>query len=287
MSDSINTIRLLMTCPDRRGITAAVTSFIAKHGGNLLDLDQHTVSDHGEFFLRAEFEPHNNDLDLLSMLEAFQEIATHHEMHWKMEKSSSPRRVAVLVGKELHCLQDLMWRFDSKDMPGELMCVISNHEQARDSCQAAEIPFIHLPIHNGDKAAQEAKVHETLIQHDVNLVVLARYMQILSEEMIRRWQDQIINVHHSFLPAFPGSDPYRQAHDRGVKMIGATAHYATPELDAGPIIAQAVDRASHRDSVTDLRRTGRELERRVLNEAVHAHLEDRVLITGNRTIVFT
>ena len=160
MPNSMNTIRLLMACPDRRGITAAVTGFIAEHGGNLLDLDQHTVSDHGEFFLRAEFEPHRDDLDLASMQEAFQEIATHHEMHWRMKHSTSPRRVAVLVGKELHCLQDLMWRFDSGDMPGELTCVISNHEHARDACKASGISFKHLPIHEGDKSSQEKSRHE-------------------------------------------------------------------------------------------------------------------------------
>ncbi len=286
MADSTDTVRLLMACPDRRGITATVTGFIAEHGGNLLDLDQHTVCDHGEFFLRAEFEPNQDDLDLKSMLKAFKEIATRHEMYWRMERSTAPRRVAILVGKELHCLQDLIWRFESGDMPGELVTVISNHEDARSSCEAVGIPFTHLPVDANTKNEQESRLHTTLNQCETNLVVLARYMQILSEEFITQWPERIINVHHSFLPAFPGRDPYRQAHDRGVKMIGATAHYATPELDAGPIIAQAVDRASHRDSVADLRRTGRELERRVLNEAVHAHLDDRVLITGNRTIVF-
>ena len=286
MPSPIQTVRLLMACPDHRGITAAITGFIAEHGGNLLDLDQHTVPEHGEFFLRAEFQPDHDDLDLTSMLNAFQEIADRHNMHWKMEHSTTPRRVAILVGKELHCLQDLMWRFQSGDMPGELVRVISNHEDARPACEAAGIPFSHFPISNDTKSSQEAKVHDALIACGANLVVLARYMQILSEDMITQWSDRIINVHHSFLPAFPGSDPYRQAHDRGVKMIGATAHYATPALDAGPIIAQAVDRASHSDSVEDLRRTGRELERRVLNDAVHAHLEDRVLITANRTIVF-
>ena len=280
------TARLLIACPDTRGITAAVTGFIADRGGNLLDLDQHTVSEHGEFFLRAEFEPGPDEREPESLDQAFREVADRYRMSWRSGWSNTPRRVAIMVSRELHCLVDLLWRFDAEELPGEIACVLSNHPDAEGLVTDAGIPFTHLPIEHGNKAAQESAVEETLQAHGVDLVVLARYMQILSPAFADRWRNNLINVHHSFLPAFPGADPYRQAHERGVKMIGATAHYATPDLDEGPIITQAVAEVDHCDSVVDLRRTGRELERSVLARAVHAHLEDRVLVTGNRTIVF-
>ena len=280
------TTRLLIACPDTRGITAAVTGFIANRGGNLLDLDQHTVAEHGEFFLRAEFEPGPDERDPQALDIAFREVAEQYRMSWRTGWSNTPHRVAIMVSRELHCLVDLLWRFGAEELPGEIACVISNHPDAEDLVVDAGIPFAHLPIEDGDKAAQESKVQQMLQDHGADLVVLARYMQILGPEFTERWRDNLINVHHSFLPAFPGADPYRQAHDRGVKMIGATAHYATPDLDEGPIITQTVAEVDHCDSVVDLRRTGRELERSVLARAVHAHLEDRVLVTGNRTIVF-
>ncbi|MCH2162466.1 MAG: formyltetrahydrofolate deformylase, partial [Phycisphaerales bacterium] len=258
----------------------------ATQGGNLLDLDQHTVAEHGEFFLRAEFEPGPGETDAEAMAAAFRPVAERYDMSWRTGWSNTPRRVAVMVSRELHCLVDLIWRFHAEELPGEIVTVISNHPDAAGIVEDAGIPFVHLPIEDGDKAAQETKVRQALQSCDADLVVLARYMQILSEDFVGRWEHNLINVHHSFLPAFPGADPYRQAYERGVKMIGATAHYVTPVLDEGPIIAQAVGEVDHCDSVVDLRRTGRDLERSALARALHAHLEDRVLAMGNRTIVF-
>ena len=280
------TARILVACPDTRGITAAVTGFIAERGGNLLDLDQHTVPDPGDFFLRAEFEPGSEDMDRIAMQDAFAEVAKRYGMAWRCGWSDTPRKVAIMASRELHCLHDLLWRFNAGEMPGEIVAIISNHEAAGPTAANAGIPFHHLPIRDGDKTTQEAEVASVLAETGADLVVLARYMQILSNAFVKPRMDNIINVHHSFLPAFPGADPYRQAYERGVKMIGATAHYATPELDEGPIIAQAVAQVSHHDSVEDLRRSGRELERNVLANAVRAHLEDRILVTGNRTVVF-
>lgn len=271
--------RLLIACPDARGVTAAVTGFITDHGCNLLDLDQHTDLEHQEFFLRAEFEPPSDHGQFAA---AFEPLVERHAMQWRLAWPGEPKRIAVLASKHLHCLNDLLWR--ANDEP--IALVISNHADAEHASRSASVPFHHLPIADGGKANQEEKVEQLLQDNAIELVVLARYMQILSPGFVDRWRERIINVHHSFLPAFPGGDPYQQAYDRGVKVIGATAHYVTPVLDDGPIIAQAVGDVSHHDTVADLRRRGRDLERRVLSDAVRAHLEDRILVTNNRTVVF-
>ena len=286
MSNRPATARLLIACPDARGITAAVTGFIAEHGGNLLDLDQHTDAEHGEFFLRAEFEPAPGDSDRRGINSAFQELSQRYQMTWRSAWSDEPLRVAIMVSNQQHCLHDLLWRFSNGEMPGQITAVISNHDTAASAAADAGIPFFHHPIDNGDKASQEAQVNSTLKECNADLVVLARYMQILSAEFVDQWKNKLINVHHSFLPAFPGADPYRQAYERGVKMIGATSHYVTPQLDEGPIITQEAIQVSHHDSIDDLRRCGRDLERSVLASAVRSHLNDRILITGNRTVVF-
>ena len=280
------TARLLIACPDARGITAAVTGFIAEHGGNLLDLDQHTDAEHGEFFLRAEFEPAPGDSDHAGIDSAFQELAQQYGMTWRSAWSHDPRRIAILVGRQAHCLLDLLWRRDAGEIPGEIVAIISNHDDLAGIAQAANIPFHHVPIEGEDTCEQEARVEKVIDEASVDLVVLARYMRVLSEDFVNPRSERIINVHHSFLPAFPGGDPYRQAYERGVKVIGATAHYVTPVLDDGPIITQSVGEVSHHDSLDDLRRRGRDLERTVLSNAVKAHLEDRILVRKNRTIVF-
>lgn len=278
-----NIARLLIRCPDGRGITAAVTTFIAERGGNLLDLEQHTDPDHGDFMLRAVME----SAEPASSLDgAFARVGETYSMQWRLVDANRPRRIVILAGRSLHCLVDLLYRTSNEDLPGEVVSVVSNHEDAAGPAGHHEIPFIHLPIDPSAPDRQAAEVGRTLDRIEPDLVILARYMRILPPEMASRWSSRMINVHHSFLPAFPGADPYRQAHERGVKLVGATAHYVTPELDEGPIIAQAATPVDHHQSVADLRRVGSDLERLVLADAVRAHLEDRILAEAGRTIVF-
>ncbi len=275
--------RLLVQCPDGRGITAAVTTFIAERGGNLLDLEQHTDPDQGEFMLRAVLESTEPAESLDS---AFSQVGETYSMQWRLVDANRPRRIVILAGRNLHCLVDLLFRTSNDDLPGDVVSVISNHEDASGPAGHHRIPFTHLPIDPSDPARQATEVGETLDRLDPDLVILARYMRILPPSLASRWSSRMINVHHSFLPAFPGADPYRQAYERGVKLVGATAHYVTPELDEGPIIAQAATTVDHHQSVSDLRRMGADLERLALADAVRAHLEDRILIKSGRTIVF-
>ena len=275
--------RLLVQCPDGRGITAAVTSFIAARSGNLLDLEQHTDPDHGEFMLRAVIDSTESASDLG---EAFSPIAETYSMQWRFVDADRPRRIVILSGRSLHCLIDLLYRIANGDLDGEIVSVISNHEDAGRPAGHHGIPFEHLPVDPDHPDRQSTEIADALDRLNPDLVILARYMRILPEYITSRWPSRMINVHHSFLPAFPGADPYRQAYRRGVKLVGATAHYVTPALDEGPIIAQASTPVDHHQSVTDLRRIGSDLERLVLADAVHAHLEDRILTRNGRTIVF-
>lgn len=284
-SRSAATGRLLIACPDARGIVAAVAGFIAEHGGNLLHSEQHTDIEHGEFFMRVEFELDRCDLDRDSFSATWSPMAEKYKMNWRVYWSDDIKRVAILVGKEPHCLQDLIWRWQAGDLRLEIPIVISNHSKLEPIVRQAGLLFRHCPI-DGDKAEQEAVICEILHENRIDTVVLARYMQILSSRFLKIFQNPIINIHHSFLPAFAGGDPYRQAYDRGVKLIGATSHYVTEELDAGPIIAQAVTEVTHRQGVSDLRRKGRDLERMVLARAVRRHVEDKILTYKNKTIVF-
>lgn len=284
--DHISTARLLIACPDARGIVAAVARFISDHGGNLLDADQHTDREHGEFFMRVEFDLSQCDLDPGNFAEAWAPLAERHDMSWRVRFNGRPMRVAILAGTLPHCLQDLLWRHQAGELPVEIPAIISNHDTLRPVAEHAGVPFHHLPIRNGDKPAQEAAIRAVLEREHVDLVVLARYMQVLSADFLRGWENRIINIHHSFLPAFAGGDPYRQAYDRGVKLIGATSHYVTEVLDDGPIIAQDVAHASHRCSIDDLKRMGRDLERTVLARAVRTHVHDRILVSKNKTVVF-
>ena len=262
--------RLVVSCPDRPGIVAAVAGFLFESGANILSSAQHS----GErFFLRMEFE-HDRPLA------GFGEIASRFGMDYAVRDTASPRRVAILVSREDHCLVDLLWRIRAGELEAELACVISNHEDARPLAD----PFFHVA--NTRDRRDEAEGEMLRLLDGVDLVVLARYMQIRSGDFLERLGVPVINIHHSFLPAFAGADPYQRAHDRGVKIIGATAHYVTEELDAGPIIEQDVERVTHADDVEALRRTGRDIERSVLARAVRWHLEDRVLVDGPRTVVF-
>jgi len=278
-------LRLLISCPDRKGLISAISSFIAMHDGNILSADQY-VSDSGTFFMRLEIEGEGFGLTREEFAGAFAPLARRHGMNWSVSYTDAPKRVAILVSRYDHCLIDLLWRWDAGELDAEIPLVVSNHPDLATRAEIYGILFYHLPVTKETKAEQETRVLDLLADNDVDLVVLARYMQILTPKFVGAYPQRIVNIHHSFLPAFAGADPYRRAHDRGVKTIGATAHYVTEELDAGPIIHQDVAHVTHRDSVEDLARLGREVERRVLARAVRWHLEDRILVDGDRTVVF-
>jgi formyltetrahydrofolate deformylase len=264
-------------------LIAAVSGFLADAGRNILDADQHS-SHEGRFFMRMAFEPAPKG-ERASLYRRFaEEIAGPLEMEHRFAESDEPKRVAIMVSREDHCLSDLLWRWRSGELGADLACVISNHPDHADQVTSLGIPFHHVPIDGAGREAAESEVRKLL--GEIDLLVLARYMQILSGEFLRELGAPAINIHHSFLPAFVGADPYARAHERGVKLIGATAHYVTEDLDAGPIIDQDVTRVSHRDEIEDLMRIGRDIERLVLARAVKAHLDDRVLLDGPRTIVF-
>jgi formyltetrahydrofolate deformylase len=277
---------LLVSCPDRPGIVAAVASFVASHGGNVIDLQQHTDHTDAAFFQRVEFELDQFDLARSEIASAFSPVAERYAMRWSLRFSDERLRVGVLASREPHCLQDILNRWRTGELPIEVVTVVSNHPDHAPLAEWFGVAHHHLPIADDDREGQERGVRQVLQDHGVELVVLARYMQILSAAFCAEWSERIINIHHSFLPAFQGGRPYHQAHDRGVKLVGVTAHYATAELDDGPIIDQDVIRVSHRDDVEDLRRKGRDLEVAVLARAVRAHVSHRVLVYGRRTVVF-
>jgi formyltetrahydrofolate deformylase len=278
------TSRLLLACPDRPGLIAAVSGFLAEAGLNIVDADQHS-SHEGRFFMRMVFEPAPPD-EREGLHRRFREqIAAPFEMEHRFAESAERKRIAVMVSREDHCLSDLLWRWRSGELGAEITAVISNHPDHAEQVESLGIAFHHVPVDPGDRFAAEGRALDLLAER-TDLLVLARYMQILSGDFLRRLDAPAINIHHSFLPAFVGADPYARAHERGVKLIGATAHYVTEELDAGPIIDQDVTRVSHRDEIADLMRIGRDIERLVLARAVKAHVDDRVLLDGPRTIVF-
>lgn len=282
------TARLLVQCPDRPGIVAAVSGFLYRHNANIISADQYSSNGTGtpRFFLRLEYALPGLDVPAAQLAGEFgTEIAPRFHMQWHVSYSAHRPRVALLVSKADHCLLELLWRWRRGELAIDIPMVISNHETLRGDVEPFGIPFHYLPVTPQTRAAQEREVLY-LVRQDIDLVVLARYMQVLSPAFIEEFQYRVINIHHSFLPAFAGADPYGQAFDRGVKIIGATAHYATEELDEGPIIEQDVARVSHRHTRADLVRLGREVERAVLARAVQWHIEDRVLVDGNKTVVF-
>ncbi len=284
IEDEHRTSRLLLACPDRPGLIAAVSGFLADAGLNIVDADQHS-SHEGRFFMRMAFEPAAEEVRDELQRRFREEIAEPFEMEHRFAESDERKRVAVMVSREDHCLSDLLWRWRSGELGAEIVSVISNHADHAAQVESLGLPFHHVPVDPGDRPASERRCLE-ILGEGVDLLVLARYMQILSGDFLRRLEAPAINIHHSFLPAFVGADPYARAHERGVKLIGATAHYVTEELDAGPIIDQDVTRVSHRDETEDLMRIGRDIERLVLARAVKAHIDDRVLLDGARTIVF-
>jgi formyltetrahydrofolate deformylase len=277
---------LLVSCPDRPGIVAAVARCVADLGGNVVDLQQHTDPTDGAFFQRVAFEVDLDEDGRPGLETAFAAVAAQHEMAWMLRFADERPRVAILASKEPHCLQDLLSRWRGGELAGDVELVVSNHPDHAALAEWHGVEHHHLPIVDGDTAAQEARLATLLRERRIDLVVLARYMQVLSPELCTELSNRIINIHHSFLPAFQGARPYHQAHDRGVKIIGVTAHYATAVLDDGPIIEQDVVRVTHRDDVDDLKRKGRDLEVTVLARAVRAHVSHRVLVYGRRTVVF-
>jgi formyltetrahydrofolate deformylase len=280
------TATLLVACRDRTGLVAALSDFVFTNGGNILDADQHAEVETGLFFMRLCWDLRGFKLKRDDVPGAIAVLAGRFDLLWELTYSDVRPRVAVFASKAPHCLYDLLLAHQLGELGGDLVLVMSNHEILRPVAGHFGIRFEHVPVDPGDKPAAEAAQEKLLAALGVDLVVLARYMQILSPEFVARWPSRIINIHHSFLPAFVGAKPYHQAKARGVKLIGATAHYVTRELDQGPIIEQDVCRVSHRDDVRELLRKGGELERRVLTGAVRLHLERRVLVSGNRTIVF-
>ena len=278
---------LLVSCRDRTGIVAALSDFVFRNGGNIVDADQHAEAATGQFFMRLVWDLKSFRLDRVGIDAGMIALGQAFELTFELTYSDRRPRVAVFASKTPHCLYDLLLSHQLGELRGDLVAVVSNHETLRATAGHFGIPFHHLPVEPGHREEAERLQHELLTELRVDVVVLARYMQILSPELVARWPARIINIHHSFLPAFVGARPYHQAKARGVKVIGATAHFVTAELDQGPIIAQDVCHVTHRDDVDDLIQKGRELERQVLTRAVRLHLDRRVLVSDNRTIVFT
>ena len=279
---------LLIHCPDREGLVASVTALIRKVHGNIVDLDQHVDAERGVFFMRVEWTP---AADAPATRESFEqafstEVAAPYLMSWRLERADRRQRIAVFVSRYGHCLHDILSRWESGEWPVDIALVVSNHPDMAPVAERHGIHFEHVPVTRETKAAAEQRQLSLLREEGIDLVVLARYMQILSPGFIEAMPGRIINIHHSFLPAFAGGQPYHAAHARGVKVIGATSHYVTAELDAGPIIAQDVVAVSHKDSIDDMVRKGRDLEKIVLARAVYAHLQHRILAYDNRTVVF-
>ncbi len=281
-----HTARLLISCPDGPGIVAAVSRFLFDQGANIVSSDQHSTDpENGSFFMRSAFYLPSIDEERVAFETAFGELAERFGMRWRIAYARDRRRVALMASREDHCLLDLLWRNRRGELDMEVMCVISNHEHVRGEVEALGVPFVHIPVARDTKPQAEQRALDQLAGR-AELLVLARYMQILSGDFLARVGCPVINIHHSFLPAFAGAQPYRHAYERGVKLIGATAHYVTEELDEGPIIEQDVQRVGHRYTVADLERVGRDLERMVLARAVRSELDDRVLVHEGRTIVF-
>jgi len=278
---------MLIACPDAQGIVAAVTDFISRHHGNILHLDQHVDEEVSTFFMRVEWELDGFDLARAELPGAFAPIAQRFRMKWDLHFTDVIPRMAILVSTQPHCLYDLLARAQGGEWTVQIPLILSNHDTLAPVAAQFGVRFEHLPITPENKAAQEQRQLELLRDARVDFVVLARYMQILTPTLIDAYPDRIINIHHSFLPAFPGSKPYHSAYARGVKIIGATSHYVTRDLDAGPIIAQDVTHVSHKERVPDLVRKGRDIEKIVLARAVWSHLQHRILVYANKTVVFS
>lgn len=281
-----NTARLLITCEDKPGIVQAVSSFLYHQGANITALDQYaTEAQGGRYFMRVEFELDGLQSRKENLTQTFAtNVAKRYDMQWRLALVSDIKKVGILVSKVDHALLELLWRHARGGLPCEITSVVSNHEDLREAVENFGIPFVVVPVNKDNKEEAYAKIDEIMQGND--LLILARYMQILSENFVSKWEMKIINIHHSFLPAFVGANPYKQAYEKGVKLIGATAHYVTADLDQGPIIEQDVERVNHDFTVDQLRELGQDVERNVLARAVKWHLEDRIIVDGNKTVVF-
>ena len=286
LQEKISKVVLLVSCPDSKGIVAGISNFIYSLGGNILRSDQYTTDPvDGVFFLRIEFDFVDISLSREELEHEFEELAFKFTMDWKMMYVKDTKRMAIMVSRQGHCLVDLLWRWKTGDLRSEIQFIISNHPDLQQTVESFGIPFYLFPVTPNNRRQQEDQILR-LLEGNVDMIVLARYMQILSNEFISRYPNRIINIHHSFLPAFIGANPYEQALNRGVKIIGATAHFVTDKLDEGPIIEQDVIRVTHRDGLSDLILKGRDLEKTVLARAVRWYLDDRILVYHNRTVVF-
>jgi len=282
---------LLISCPDRKGEVATIADFVYRHGGNILHADEHGDEESGLFLMRVEFDPKDFDIDLAQpdlgdFTRHFSPIAKSFSMQWRLARSAHRPKMIIFVSKYDHCLVDLLYRQQSGELACDIPLIISNHPDNQAIADFYKIPYEVVSMTKENKALAEARIQSLIDQHKPDFMVLARYMQILSNDFVHRYPQRIINIHHSFLPAFVGARPYHQAFERGVKLIGATSHYVTEVLDDGPIIEQDVVRVSHRDTVEDLIRKGRDLEKVVLSRAVRAHVENRILLYGNKTVIF-
>ncbi len=288
----MKTARLLIRCLEQPGIIGAVTSFLHMNGANIISLDQHACDDeendaHGEFFMRLEFQSMNPDLSRDTLIESFDAVvAKKYNLEYRLSYTDQRKKTALMVSKHDHALLELLWQWKRGQLPTDISMVISNHETLRVEVENFGVPYHCIPVTKDTKAAAEEQLL-TLVDGQVDLIVLARYMQILSPKVVDAFPQRIINIHHSFLPAFVGANPYLQARQKGVKLVGATAHYVTKELDQGPIIEQDVARVSHNDTIAQLRELGRNVEREVLARAVRWHLEERIVVAGNKTVVFS
>jgi len=282
---------LLISCPDRKGEVATIADFVYRHGGNILHADEHADEESGLFLMRVEFDPKDFDIDLAQrdladFSKHFSPVADKFQMKWRLAQSSRRPRMIIFVSKYDHCLVDLLYRQKSGELACDIPLIISNHPDNQPIADFYKIPYVVISITRENKQQAETQIKSLIEDCNADFMVLARYMQILSNDFVNRYPQCIINIHHSFLPAFVGARPYHQAFERGVKLIGATSHYVTEVLDDGPIIEQDVIRVSHRDTVEDLIRKGRDLEKVVLSRAVRWHVENRVLLYGNKTVVF-
>ena len=278
--------RLTISCPDRVGIVAKVGEFVSSQGGWIVEANHYADPVSGWFFMRHCIKASSLPFGLEEFKEKFAPIAEEFEMDWQINDSAQAKKIILMASKESHCLSDLLHRVHSKELFCEIPCVISNHDDLRSMVEWHGIPFFHVPVDKDNKQEHFDRVNSIIAEHKADSIVLARYMQILPAEICQQYTGQVINIHHSFLPSFAGAKPYHQAAERGVKLIGATCHYVTEELDAGPIIDQDVMRISHRDTIEDTVRLGKDVEKRVLARGVRSHVEDRVLLHGNKTIVF-
>jgi formyltetrahydrofolate deformylase len=281
-----NSAILLVQCPDRKGLDATIADFLYRHGGNILHFEQHQADEERFYLARIEWDLNGFQLDLRDFPEKFAPIAEKFSMKWRIALSSHRPRVAVFVSKHDHCLVDLLYRQRSGELACEIAVIVSNHPDARPHAEFYDIPYCVIPVTKETKPDAEQQELELLKGNEIDLIVLARYMQVLSPEFIAHFPQRIINIHHSFLPAFVGGKPHSQAYERGVKLIGATAHYVTEVLDDGPIIEQGMERISHRDALEDLVAKGRDIEKVVLSRAVRWHIENRILLYKNKTVIF-